>query len=134
MNTRELLDAVYSFIAGFGTRETRDVHNALFIAKNLFNLDLPLEYRGMGRLGVESIELYGIRKNVKPYQKNPEALSVGRMLSTYNSRELMLMSLYLWNRGRSSLTVEEREKARMLLEKWEARSEQFTESSAAALG
>ncbi|KYK37426.1 MAG: hypothetical protein HXS48_23835 [Theionarchaea archaeon] len=134
MNTRELLDIVYSFFAGFGTRETRDKHNALFIAKELFNLDLQLEFKGMGRCGVESIELYGVWKNVKPYQKKSEAFNAGKMLSHYNSRELVLMASYLWNEGRSSLREEEIEEARILLEKWETASEQSTEPSAVASG
>ena len=60
--------AVDSLIAGFGTRETKDCQNAVFIAMKLFNLDLPLEYKGMGRLGVECLDLYCIISNLRLYK------------------------------------------------------------------
>jgi len=116
---RRISDILNSFIGGFGTRETKDAQNALFIAKKLFSLDLPLEFRGMGRVGVECLRLYFPLERAKPSQKNPEAFNAGKILSEYDSRELMLMALYLWNEGRSSLTPEERDKARSLLEKWD---------------
>lgn len=53
MDTREMLDTIYSFVSGFGTREIKDAQNAIFVAKELFNLDLPLKFKGMGRVGVE---------------------------------------------------------------------------------
>ena len=121
---REMLDAIDSFIGGFGTRETKDAQNALFIAKKLFNLDLPLEFRGMGRVGVECLRLYFPLERAKPSQKNPGAFNAGKILSEYDSRELMLMALYLWNEGRSSLTPEERDEARALLERWDMPGEQ----------
>ena len=111
-------DILDSFISGFGTRETEDAQNAVFIAIRLFNLDLQLEFRGMGRVGVECLDLYFPLEDVKPSQKNPEAFNAGKILSEYDSRELMLMALYIWNEGRSSLTPEERDEARSLLEKW----------------
>lgn len=134
MDTEEMLDAIDSFIGGFGNRETEDAQNAVFIAKELFNIDLPLEFRGMGRCGVECLDLYFILEDAKPNQKNSEAFNVGRKLSHYNSRELMLMALYLWNEGRSSLTEEEREEARALLEKWGTTGKQTTKQSAAVSG
>ena len=134
MDTEEILDAVNSFIAGFGNRETKDAQNALFIAKELFNIDLPLEYKGMGRRGVECLRLYRILRNAKPHQENPEAFHIGETLSEYDSRELMLMASYLWNEGRSSLTEEEIEEARALLEKWGITGRQPTKQSVVASG
>ena len=134
MDTEEMLDAVDSFIGGFGTKETEDCQNAVFIAKELFNLDLPLEYKGMGRVGVECLDLYCILEDVEPNQKNSEAFNAGKMLSRYSSRELMLMALYLWNEGRSSLREKEREEARALLEKWRLTEEQPIKESATASG
>lgn len=134
MDIEEMLDAVNSFIAGFGTRETKDAQNALFIAKELFNLDLPFKYKGMGRSGVECLRLYRILRNVKPHQKNPEAFKIGETLSEYDSHELMVMASYLWNEGRSNLTEEEREEARALLEKWGVTGTQPIKQSAAASG
>lgn len=134
MDTEEMLDAIYSFIAGFGTRETEDSQNALFIARELFSLDLPLRFKGMGRVGVECLRLYSILEGAKPHQKHSDAFNAGRMLSHYNSRELMLMASYLWNEGKSSLTEEERKEARILLEKWDVAREQSKEPSAAASG
>ena len=134
MDTEKMLDAIDSFIGGFGTRETEDAQNALFIARELFNIYLPLEFRGMGRVGVECLRLYFTLEGAKPSRKNREAFNAGKILSEYNSRELMLMALYLWNKGRSSLTVDEREEARLLLERWDATGEKSTEPSAAASG
>ncbi|MBU7046896.1 MAG: hypothetical protein HXS54_10735 [Theionarchaea archaeon] len=132
MDTREMLDTIYSFVSGFGKREIKDGQNAIFIAKELFNLDLPLKFKGMGRVGVECLRLYFTLEDAKPSRKNRVAYNAGRMLSKYSSRELMLMALYLWNKGRSSLTVEEREEARILLEKWDAPGEKL--QSAAVSG
>ena len=132
MDIDEMLDAVDSFVAGFGKREYADGQNALFIAINLFNLDLPFEFKGMGRRGVECLRLYRILRNAQPSQKNMEAFHIGETLAEYDSRELMLMALYLWNEGRSALTQEEMEKARGLLEKW--KEIQPTEKAATASG
>ncbi len=134
MDTEEMLDAVNSFIAGFGNRETKDAQNALFIAKELFNLNLPLEFKGMGRCGVECLDLYFTLERAKPSRKNPEAFSAGETLSEYGSRELMLMALYLWNKGRSALTPEEREEARTLLKKRGVMGKQSTEQSVVVSG
>ncbi|KYK37699.1 MAG: hypothetical protein HXS46_07560 [Theionarchaea archaeon] len=134
MDTEEILDAVNSFIAGFGNRETKDAQNALFIVKELFNLDLPLEFKGMGRCGVECLRLYRILRNAKPHQKDPEVFHIGKTLSGYDSRQLMLMASYLWNEGRSSLTEKERREARTLLEKWGVTKGQPTKQSAVASG
>lgn len=127
----ETYDIIDSFVGGFGTRETEDAQNAFFIAKKLFDLDLPLEFRGMGRLGVECLDLYFPLEEVEPNRENMEAFNAGKTLSEYNSCELMLMALYLWNEGRSSLTPEERIKARALLEKWDA-PEHSTKSATAS--
>jgi len=119
MDTEEMLDTIDSLIAGFGTRETKDCQNAVFIAKELFNLDLPLEYKGMGRVGVECLRLYCILENGRHLKKNPKVSKIGQTLSQYNSHELMVMASYLWNEGRSSLTEEERQEARALLKVWD---------------
>ena len=103
MDTEEMLDTIDSLIAGFGTRETNDCQNAVFIAMKLFNLDLPLEYKGMGRLGVECLRLYCVLRNGKHLKKKPKVSRIGQTLSQYNSHELMVMASYLWNEGRSSL-------------------------------
>ncbi len=126
--TREMLDTVYSLIAGFGERDVADTSNMVFIAMELFKVSLPLKFRGAGRLGVESLELYGILEDAKPQQKYPEAFNVGKMLSICSARELMLMASYLWNEGRSALDEKEREEARALLEKWENEKKQRSES------
>jgi hypothetical protein len=128
---REMLDAVNSFIGGFGTREAKDGQNAVFIAKELFSLDFPFEYKGMGRRGVECLRLYRILRNAKPSQKNPEAFHIGKTLTEYDSRELMLMASYLWNEGKNSLREEEREEARALLRKWRETGKQSTKQCAA---
>ena len=90
-----------SLIAGFGTRETKDCQNAVFISKELFNLDLPLEYKGMGRVGVECLRLYCILENGRHLKKNPKVSKIGQTLSQYSSHELMVMASYLRNEGRS---------------------------------
>ena len=129
-----MLDAVDGFIAGLGNRETKDAQNGLFIAIELFNLDLPFEYKGMGRRGVECLRLYRILRNAKPDHKNTEAFHIGETLSEYDSRELMLMASYLWNEGRSSLTEDEMVEARTLLEEWKATGEKPTKQPIAASG
>ena len=91
-----------------------------FLLSNREYVGIPLEFRGMGRVGVECLDLYFPIEGAKPSQKNPEAFNAGKILSEYDSRELMLMALYLWNEGRSSLKPKERDEARSLLEKWDA--------------
>lgn len=83
----------------------------------LQGLDLPLDFKGAGRLGVESLRLYGILPDVKPNQKKQDVFYIGKMFSNFDSRELMLVASYLWNEGRSSLNGKEREEALILLQK-----------------
>jgi hypothetical protein len=111
-----MLDDIESFVAGFGDRNSMDINNAAFIAKELLNLNLPLEFRGAGRLGVKSLELYGILEDIRPNQKNQETFHIGMALSGFDSRELMLMASYLWNEGMSSLDEDQREEALILLQ------------------
>ncbi len=131
MDTEELFDTLDSFIAGFGNRDNPDVNNAVFIANELFNMELPLEWRGAGRQGILSLRLYGMIEEVEPQKKNPETFNAGRKLSRYNSRELMLMASYLWNEGRSALSEKEMEEARALLEEWEKTEERGAKPSEA---
>ncbi|MBU7043892.1 MAG: hypothetical protein HXS47_09905 [Theionarchaea archaeon] len=130
---RELLDEMGSFVAGFGNRDDADINNAIFIAMELQGLDLPLDFKGAGRLGVESLRLYGILPNVKPNQKKQDIFSIGKMFSNFDSRELMLLASYLWNEGKSSLNEKEREEALVLLQKKfsTVEKEQFAKSEAA---
>jgi hypothetical protein len=111
-----MLDDIESFVAGLGDRNSMDINNAAFIAKELLNLNLPLEFRGAGRLGVKSLELYGILEDIRPNQKNQETFHIGMALSGFDSRELMLMASYLWNEGMSSLDEDQREEALILLQ------------------
>lgn len=46
LNIRMKLDVIGSFVAGFGNRNNVDVNNAIFIAKELLALNLPLDFRG----------------------------------------------------------------------------------------
>jgi hypothetical protein len=133
MKAVEMNEIVGSFISGLGEPNNIDINNALFIAKELFHLYLPITYKGAGRNGVKSLELYLILRNIKPSQKNEEALSIGNTLAQYSSRELMLMASYLWNKGKSSLNSKEREKASILLEEEfsHLKSNHDTRSSAA---
>lgn len=75
----------------------------------------------MGRVGVECLNLYFPLERAMSCLKSLEAFNAGQMLSEYNSRELMLMALYLWNEGRSALKKEEIEEARTLLKEWKKR-------------
>jgi hypothetical protein len=111
-----MLDDIESFVAGLGDRNSMDINNAAFIAKELLNMNLPLEFRGAGRLGVKSLELYGILEDIRPNQKNQETFHIGMALSGFDSRELMLMASYLWNEGMSSLDEDQREEALILLQ------------------
>lgn len=117
MKADEMNEIVGSFISGFGKSNKIDINNALFIAKELFHLYLPITYKGAGRNGVKSLELYMILRNIKPSQKNEEVISIGNTLAQYSSRELMLIASYLWNKGKSSLNSMEREEASILFEK-----------------
>ena len=116
MNIEEMLDAVNSFIAGFGNRNDMDINNAIFIAIELQQLNLPLVFKGAGRLGVESPKLYRILRDARANQVNREVFYIGRTFSEFKSSELMLMASYLWNEGKSSLDETEREKAITLLQ------------------
>lgn len=116
MDLREMLDTIESFIAGLGDKSNIDINNAVFIAEELLGLNVPLKFRGAGRHGVKSLDLYGILRDTKPNQRSEEAFRIGKMLSECNPRELMLMASYLWNEGRSSLDENEREEAFELLQ------------------
>jgi len=115
MKAVEILDIVGSFLIFFGNRDEADVHNAIFIAIEKFKMDLPLSFRGAGRKGIQSGELWRILREVKPNEKHKEPLHIGNFLSIFTSRELMLMASYLWNEGRSALSETERELALRVL-------------------
>lgn len=135
MSIREMVDTIESFIAGFGNKNSIDINNAVFIAKELLDLNIRLDYRGAGRHGVKSLELYVILEDIRPNKKNQEAFRIGKILSEYDSRELMLMASYLWNEGRSSLYEDEREEAHTLLqERFGVTTEKVAKPSAAASG
>lgn len=116
MNADEMNEMIGSFISGFGKKDTIDINNAIFIAKELSDFNLPIKFKGAGRNGVKSLELYMMLKNIKANQKNEEAFHIGKTLAGYSSREIMLMASYLWNEGKSSLNSKEREEAYMLLQ------------------
>lgn len=116
MNADEMNEMIGSFISGLGKKDTIDINNAMFIAKELLDFNLPVTYKGAGRNGVKSLELYMMLKNVKASQKNEEAFHIGEIFAAYSSREMMLMASYLWNEGKSSLNSHEREEAYMLLQ------------------
>jgi len=116
VDMREILDTAESFIAGLGNKSNIDINNAVYIAKELLGLNLPLKFRGAGRHGVKCLRLYRILEGTRPAQKDQKAFHIGKILSEYDSRELMLMAAYLWNEGRSSLDKTEREEAYMLLQ------------------
>lgn len=135
MDIREMLDTLGSFMAGLGNKSDIDVNNAVFIAKELLDLNLPLQFRGAGRHGVKSLELYGLLRRTTPTEKNEKAFSSGKMLSGNNSRELMLMASYLWNEGRSSLDETERGEAfELLKDRFRETRDSATPSTATASG
>ena len=128
-----MVDTIESFITGFGNKNSIDINNAVFIAKEMLDLSIRLDYRGAGRHGVMSLDLYVILEDIKPNKKNQEALHIGKTLSEYDSRELMLMASYLWNEGRSSLYENEREEALILLkEKFGVTTEKSAKPSSVA--
>ena len=116
MSIREKVDTIESFITGFGNKNSIDINNAVFVAKEMVDLNIRLDYRGAGRHGVMSLELYVILEGIKLNIKKQEAFRIGKTFSEYDSRELMLMTSYLWNEGRSSLYENEREEALILLQ------------------
>ena len=121
MNADEMNEMIGSFISGLGKKDNIDINNAIFIAKELLHLHFPIKYRGAGRNGVKSLELYMILRNVKVNQKNKEAFRIGNTLAEYSSSELILMASYLWNEGKSSLNSNERGEAIILLKNYEGK-------------
>jgi hypothetical protein len=117
MDIERMFGIIGSFVVGFGKRSSIDVNNAVFIAEKMKELDLQLDFEEAGRLGVESTRLYGILRKARPEKKYQKASNIGKKLSNFDSRELMLMALYLWNEGENSLSEEEKEEALSLLEK-----------------
>jgi hypothetical protein len=116
MNIEKTFDIVESFMAGFGNRDSIDINNAIFIAIEFQKLSLPIDFKGAGRLGVESPKLYRILRDAKPDQENQGAFYIGRMLSEFDSRELMIMASYLWNEGKNCLKKDEKTEALTLLQ------------------
>ncbi len=60
MDIGETLEVIESFIAGLGNKSNIDINNAVFIAKELLNIDVPLEFRGAGRHGVKCLRLLNL--------------------------------------------------------------------------
>lgn len=104
-----------AFISGLEHEDLPDINNAVFIGNELLRLKLPVKFNGAYRSGVECHEICGLLYFIEPNHADNRAYEIGKRLSTYNSKELALMALYLWNEGRSALYNDEREKARELL-------------------
>ena len=134
------------FIAGFQRTNKEDINNCLFIARELFKLKIDIKFRGAGRKGVKSFELYGILDSLNDFTETAKifletgekwrlylkyggkAYHCGEELSKCSSSELILMATYLFNEGKSSLT--ESEKAlRLLKEKFPDVCTKFNPSS-----
>jgi len=115
MDGKKIKEMLGSFIDGLEKKDLSDINNGVFIGNGLLSLGLPFKFEGAYRSGVESLQICGLLNHIEPNHIDNRAYEIGKRLSTYNSKELALMSLYLWNEGRSTLYNDERERARGLL-------------------
>lgn len=109
------LEMLGAFISGLEHEGLSDINNAAFIGNELLHLELPVKFNGAHRKGVESLQICGLLRIIEPNYADNRVYEIGKRLSTYNSKELALMALYLWNEGGSALYNDERERARELL-------------------
>jgi hypothetical protein len=114
----KVIEVLDSYISGFGRKDISDVNNSVYIAKELLGFKIPVRFNGADRLGVNSLDICGALRYVRPIRPNKdnvEAYEIGKRMSKYSSQELILMALFLWNEGKSTLYDDERRKARELL-------------------
>jgi hypothetical protein len=115
MDGEKIKEMLGAFISGLEKEDLSDINNGVFIGNELLHLGLPVKFNGAYRSGVESLQICGLLRLIEPNHADNRAYEIGKRLSTYNSKELALMSLYLWNDGRSTLYNDERERAREFL-------------------
>lgn len=109
MNGSRLLS---SFVNGFGKANLSDVVNAAYIAKNVFGVNFPFDFRSRGSRGVDSPEIRKILFFSKNETKNnhKEAYRAAKQLSKVDSKQLGWLAQYIMN-GRTHLYEEEAKKA-----------------------
>lgn len=108
------LDIISSFVNGLEKYNSEQINNAVFIAKELFGMDLDYEFRDHGDLGVVNYSLCENLLGLSGYVSDKKAFDIGRRLSEYKSEELRYMAKHLFNKT-SGLFPEERKIAREIL-------------------
>ena len=97
------LKVLSSFIKGFGRENASDVINALFIAKELMNAEVSLDFENRDNNGVDSPEIRRLLFFNKDYLlEHAETQNIffkaGRVLSKLNSKELRWTAQFLLNK------------------------------------
>ncbi len=125
------IELMCSYIGGFGRTDSNDVSNSIYVAKTLLNLEITSKkFREQGRYGVGAdditLTIGYIERNIRNDEhfilkrlekENENEFKIGEMMSKYNSKQLALMALFLWNNGKSTLYPDERKEAENLLKK-----------------
>lgn len=109
MNGSKLLS---SFVNGFSRDNVSDIINAIYIAKSVFNVNFPFNFKSRGSRGVDSPEIrkliffskYKIGKN------HEKAFVAAEQLSKVDSKQLGWLAQYIMN-GETHLYKEEAKKA-----------------------
>lgn len=117
MNKEEVLRIIASFRKGLGTEDEIVLNNRIYILHEYYKIYTPLEFRDGGRLGKESLGLYGMIDYllIMEIEYDEKIVEYGKLLSGFVRDDLRLMASFLWNEGKSSLFKKEREKAKKLL-------------------
>lgn len=115
MNGGELLD---SFLCGFRKSGASDIINGVYIAKTVFKIDFPFDFRDKGSLGVDSLEIRRIIffSKTNSAKNNKQILKAAEKLSKIEPKKLGWVAQYLMN-GETHLYKEEAKKAIEIKEK-----------------
>jgi hypothetical protein len=106
------IEAVSSFVNGFKRQDATDVINAMYVAKNIFKIEVPFDFQSRGSRGVDSPEIRKILffSNIKDSRNHKKVTETARQLSKLNSKRLGWLAQYIMN-GRTHLYPKEADEA-----------------------
>jgi hypothetical protein len=93
------IEAVSSFVSGFDRENASDIINAMYVAKSIFKIDLPFDFKSKGSRGVDSLEIRKILFffDFKDSRNHKKMTEIARQLSKLDPDRLAWLAQYLMN-------------------------------------
>ena len=108
-----------SFLNGFKKTKASDVINGVYVAKTVFRIDFPFDFKDKGSLGVDSSKIRRIIffSKTEPRKRNYDKIfRAAKQLSKIESEKLAWVAQYIMN-GETHLYEQEAKEAMKIREK-----------------